>query len=265
MVPYKESSVLAEVTKETDDGHDALLCYQRDRNEEDLASSTACFERALSKCPDGHPCRAAALFNLAKVEFFTYQSHGTSRDFDKSISHYQEALELRQGDHQDRPMTLLHLSQALLYHYGAVGDEASTKGELRKFVDELMETCPEDTHERRAAALVLQTYERFRLRDSDDLAELGNLISALDKAAQEPPDSYFDRPIRYNNLGLALQRRFQLRRVAIDLDLAIGWLEKATQTISNNHSDKPNYLSNLGNAILVRFQLQHAVPLTKQL
>jgi len=257
--------VPAEVTKETDAGHDALFRYQRDRNKEGLASSVAHFQLALTKCPDEHPCRAAALFNLAKVEFFTYQSRGTSHDFDRSISHYQEALELRQGGYQDRPMTLLHLSQALLYHYGTVGDEASTKGELLKLVDELKDICPEDTHEHRAAALVLQTYERFRLRDSDDSAELNKLISQLDAAAQEPPDDYFDRPIRYNNLGLALQRRFQLRRDSSDLDRAIDWLEKATQAIPNNHPDKPNYLSNLGNAILVRFQLQHAVPLTKQL
>ncbi|KAI9455531.1 hypothetical protein HD554DRAFT_2042764 [Boletus coccyginus] len=258
-----ESSVPIEVMKETDAGHDALFRYQRDRQEENLASSVAHFERALSKCPDEHPCRAAALFNLAKVEIFTYQFHGTSHNFENSISHYREALNLRQRGHQDRPMTLLHLSQALLYRYG-MGDEASTK-ELRELVDELMNACLEDTHERRAAALVLQTYERFRLRDSDDLAELKKLVSELDAAVQEPPDDYFDRPIRYNNLGFALQRRFQLCCDPNDLDQAIGWLEKATQTTSNNYPDKPDYLTNLGDALLVRFQLQHAVPLNKRL
>ena len=255
----------AEVTKETNDGHCTLLCYQRDRNKEDLASSVAHFERALTKCPDGNPCRAAALFNLAKVEFFTYQSHGKTDDFRQSVSHYGEALELRQSGHRDRPMTLLHLSQALLYHYGTVGDEESAEGGLRKRVDKLMDICLEGTHERRAAALVLQTYERFRLRDSDDSAELNKLISQLDAAAQEPPDDYFDRPIRYNNLGLALQRRFQLCRDSSDLDRAIHWLERATQTTPNNYPDKADYLSNLGDALLVRFQLQHAVPLTKRL
>jgi len=255
--------VPTDVTKETDAGHDSLLRYQRDRNPKNLASSVAHFEHALAMCPD--PCRAAALFNLAKVKFFTYQSLSKPDDFVESISRYREALELRDSGHQDRPMTLLHLFQALLYHYGTVGDEASTVGELRKLVEELKDICPEDTHEYRAADLVLQTYERFRLRDSDDSAELERLISQLDLAAQEPPDDYFDRPIRFNNLGLALQRRFQLSCKLSHLDQAIGWLEKATLAIPNNRPDKPNYLSNLGNAILVRFQLQHAVPLTKQL
>ncbi|KAH0828804.1 hypothetical protein J3R83DRAFT_3252 [Lanmaoa asiatica] len=249
----------------TNEGHDAFLRYHRDHSEEDLESSVAHFERALANCPDEHSCRAASLFNLAKAEFLTYRSHGTSHNFDRSISHYQEALESRIGVHQDRPMTLLHLSQVLLYHYGESGYETSTKVELRKLVDELMDICPEGTHERRAAELVLQTYKRLGLSDTYDLAELDELISALDAAAQEPPDAYFDRPIRFNNLGLALKRRFQLCGDVHDLDRAIEWLEKTVQITPNSHPEKTSYLSNLGNALLIRFQRQHVVPLTKQL
>lgn len=161
-------------------------------------------------------------------------------------------------------MTLLHLAQAILYHYGAVDCEASTSDELCKLVDKLKNICPEGTHTRRAADLVLQTYERLRLRDSDDLGKLNELISTLDLAAQEPPEDYFDRPTRFNNLGLALHRRFQLQRKAGDLDRAIEWLEKAARITPNSHLDKSNYLSNLGNALLVRFQRQQALPLTRQ-
>lgn len=161
-------------------------------------------------------------------------------------------------------MTLLHLAQALVHHYGAVGYEAFPNDELRKFIDELRDICPDGSHGRRAADVVFQTYERLRLRNSDDLGKLNKLISTLDAAAQEPPDTYFDRPIRFNNLALALQRRFQLCRDASDLDRAIEWLERAVRTTPNSHPDKSNYLSNLGNALLMRFQRQRAVPLTKQ-
>ena len=201
------------------------------------------------------------MFNLATAEFITYQSHGTLDDFNRSISRYREALKLRPDDHPDRPMTLLHLAQVMLYHYGRVGCEPSTNDEFCELVDELKKICPEGTHVRRAADLVFQTWERFRLRDVEKLNEL---ISRLDAAAQELPDAYFDRPIRFNNLGLALQRRFQLRREASDLDRAIEWLEKAVRITPDSHPDKSNYLSDLGNALLFRFQRQHALPVTRQ-
>ena len=259
----QDCSGLAQVTEATDRGHDALLRFHKDHSEETLKTSVTYFERALANCPDGTPCRAAALFNLATAEFITYQSHGTLDDFDTSISLYRKALELRPDDHPDRPMTLLHLAQALLYHYGAAGYEASTNDELCKFVDELKNICPEGTP-RRAADLVLQSYERLRLRDSNDLGKLNELISKLDAAAQELPDAYFDRPIRFNNLGLALQRRFQLRREASDLDQAIEWLEKAVRITPDGHLDKSKYLSDRGNALLVRSQRQHALPLSRE-
>lgn len=190
--------------------------------------------------------------------FVAYRSHATSSDFDACTSLYREALKLRRGRHPDRPATLLHLSQALLYHYGVVGDGTS-EGELQKHINELMGICPERTHERRAAILMLQTHERLQLRDSDDLAQLDKLISTLDAAAQELPETYFDRPIRFNNLSLALLRRFQLRRDACDLSRAIDWLNKAVHITPDGHLDKPSYLSNLSNALLARFQRQHGV------
>ncbi|KAH0828722.1 hypothetical protein J3R83DRAFT_3133 [Lanmaoa asiatica] len=139
----------------TDQGHDALLRYHKHHSKEDLDLSVACFERALHTCPAAHTCRAAALFNLAIALFVTSQAHGTS--LDPAISHYREALGLRHSGHPDRPATLLHLSQALLHHYGATGHEASPEGELQKLIDELIKACPEGNHERHAADLTSLT------------------------------------------------------------------------------------------------------------
>ncbi|KAH0836404.1 hypothetical protein J3R83DRAFT_8004 [Lanmaoa asiatica] len=225
---WEDSSELA---KETELGHDALDRYHRDHCKEDLESCIAHFKRALDTCPDAHTCRAAALSNLATVALIMYQFYGTSPSFDRAIALYREALKLRCDGHPDRPTTLLRLSQVLLCHHGVTGYHVPIEAELRKLVNKVMDICPRDSHERRAANLVLQTSERFRLRDSDDLGELDKLISILDVAAQEPPETYFDRPIRFNNLGLALLKRFALCCDPNDLDRAIMWFEKTLKHI----------------------------------
>ena len=251
-----------EVTEPTNEGHEALRRYCADHSAKYLEDSVSNFDNALSKCPDKHSCRAAALFNLATAEFIGYRSYGTLQHFEKSTDHYQKALELRRDDHQDRPMTLLYLAQVLLYHSGRTGHDTIHIDELSKLLHELKTICPEGTHGRRAADLVFQMHELLGLRGSNDLRKLNELISTLDAAARVLPDAYFDRPTRFNNLGLALQKRFQLGRNAADLDQAIEWFQKAVQFTHTNRLDKSECLSNLGGALLVRSQRGRAVPFT---
>lgn len=253
---------LTQVTEATNKGHDALLRYYADHNEETLKHCVILFNDALLSCLDEHSCRAAALCNLARAEFTTYRSFGTPHHFEEAMAHYRKALELRRDDHQDRPMTLLCLAQVFLYRSGTMGLDTSHDDEICKLLHELKNICPEGTHGRRAADVAFQTHELLGLRDSDDLGKLNKLISILDAAAQEPPDMYFDRPVRFNNLGLALQMRFQLGGNTVDLDRAIEWFQKAVQFTPTKHPDKSGYLSNLSNALLARSQRECAVPLT---
>ena len=248
------------VIEATNKGHEALRYYYANPSAKYLEDSVSNFDNALSKCPEEHACYAAALFNLATAKFISYRSYGTLDYFKDSTDHYRKALELRRDNRQDRPMTVLHLAQVLLYHSSTTGYDASNK-ELCEVLGELETIFLEDTHGRCAADLVFQTHEFLGLRDSNDLGKLNELISKMNVVAQVLP-TYFDRPARFNNLGLALQKRFQLGRKAVDLDQAIEWFQKAVEIAPTNHLDKSEYLSNLGDALLVRSQRGRTVPFT---
>ncbi|KAG2143648.1 hypothetical protein DEU56DRAFT_791724 [Suillus clintonianus] len=78
----------------TDAGHGLLARYRRTQNTRDLDESITHFERASDLCAMGHPCRPAALFNLASAKFVNCQVNGTYLDLDISISLFQDAFDL---------------------------------------------------------------------------------------------------------------------------------------------------------------------------
>ncbi|KAG2153371.1 hypothetical protein DEU56DRAFT_879261, partial [Suillus clintonianus] len=98
----------------TDVGHRLLARYRRTQNSWDLDQCTRHFERAADLCPIDHPCRPAALSNLAIARFIFCQASGTYPDLDIPISLFQDALDLRPAGHPDRPISQLHLAIALL-------------------------------------------------------------------------------------------------------------------------------------------------------
>ncbi|KAG2143665.1 hypothetical protein DEU56DRAFT_791824 [Suillus clintonianus] len=89
----------------TDAGRVLLARYRRTQNIRDLDKSITHFERASDFCAMGHPCRPAALFNLASAKFVNCQVNGTYFDLDISISLFQDAFDLRPIDHPDRPVS----------------------------------------------------------------------------------------------------------------------------------------------------------------
>ena len=80
-----------------------------------------------------------------------------------------------------------------------------------------------------------------------------------------------DRAIRLNNLGVALQTRFERIGSIEDLDRAIVTNEKAVETAPDGHPNRAMYLNNFGNALQIRFErtgsmddLGHAIMANKQ-
>lgn len=145
-----------------------------------------------------------------------------------SISYYREALELRRAGHPDQPATLLHLAEVLLYHYGKLGFE-EFPGEIVRLVSEVQNSCPVDSHERRASDLALQTYALYTAVTSGRLVDINNLIPTLRQAVQDIPRDYFDMSQRLSNLVLALWIRYESHGEIRDLDESIATHEKAMQ------------------------------------
>ena len=174
-------------------------------------------EHALSICPNIHQCRAAALCNLARAHFIDCLIDRAPLELSTSISYYREALQLRCVGHPDRPGTLLHLAEVLLYRYGKLG-LGELPGEIMEFASEARAGCSVNSHERRAADLVLQTLALYKAIITGSLASIDRLIPALRQAVQNIPRDYFDRPQRLTNLSLALRIRHEFYGDPGDLD-----------------------------------------------
>ncbi|KAI9454959.1 hypothetical protein HD554DRAFT_301681 [Boletus coccyginus] len=230
----EEPSVLV---RETELGQEALLRYYNEYQREDLKNATQHFEDALRHCPSKHQCRAAVLVNLAKAKFISYQIDPTSANLDESILPYREALDLRRPGHLDRLATLLQLAQTLLSRYEKQGCDESVADQITKLMSECLD-CPEDSHERRAADLVLETLERCTVVNSGNLVELDKLAQKLKKSALVLPDNYFDRPQRLINLSTTLRKCYEKYGKLGDLECLLEINKQASQLLPAHHPDR---------------------------
>ncbi|KAF8548780.1 hypothetical protein OG21DRAFT_1515937 [Imleria badia] len=203
---FEDSSDLAQLT---DQGHNALFRCRDDPRKENVAVAVEYFKRALSRCSNDHQCYAAALCNLARAHFIKCQIDRGSVELSTAISYYREALKLRRVGHPDRPGTLLHLAEVLLYRYGELGFQ-EFPGEIVELMSEVQASCSEDSHERRAADFALQTYALYQAICSCSLADIDKSISGFRQAAREIPEDYFDKVERLSRLSLALWIRYEI-------------------------------------------------------
>ena len=133
---------------------------------------------------------------------------------------------MRHVGHPDRPGTLLHLAEVLLYSYGKLGLE-DFPGEILQFASEVQGSCSVDSHARRAADLAQQTYALYKAISSGSLADIDRLIPALRQAVKDIPHNYFDKLQRLTNLSLALRIHYEFYRNLGDLDESNATHEEA--------------------------------------
>ena len=75
-----------------------------------------------------------------------------------------------------------------------------------------------------------------------------------EQAVASTPDDHPDRAMYLNNLGIALQSRFERTGSMDDLDRAITTNEQAVASTPDDHPNRAMYLNNLGNALQRRFE-----------
>ncbi|KAI6096865.1 hypothetical protein F5141DRAFT_489268 [Pisolithus sp. B1] len=249
------SEVPSAPVRETDLGQGALLRYYKQYRTEDIKEAVQYFEDAWRECPLTHPCRAAVLVNLAKAKFMSCQADPTGADPNESIQLYQEALNLRRPGHPDRPATVLQLAQTLLFRYEKQGCNEPVACEIEKLLTPSHD-LPEDSHERRAADLILETLERCRAVNSRSLAELDQLVPRLERSAMVPPDGYFDRPQRLINLSTTLWRRYEGRGELSDLDRSLDINKQVLQLLQCRHPDRLSSLRILNVALWKLYEIR---------
>ena len=232
-----ESEESSDLVRETTLGQEALLRYYNEYRREDLESAVQHFECAWLNCPLTHRCRAVVLVNLGKAKFVRLRIDLKSTDFNELILLYRNALTFRPPGHLDRPVTLLQIAQILLFRYEQQGCNESVANKIRELVTE-PQTFSENSHEYRAADLILDTLERCRVVNSGSASELGELVQRLKRSVAMPPDGYFDRPQRLINLGITLWRRYEEHRDHRDLEHSSEKSEQALQLLPSRHPDR---------------------------
>ena len=86
------------------------------------------------------------------------------------------------------------------------------------------------------------------------MEDLDRAIVTKEQAVESTPDDHPDRAGCLNNLGIALQSRFERTGSMDDLDRAIVTNEQAVESTPDDHPDRAMYLNNLGNALQRRFE-----------
>ncbi|KAG1829049.1 hypothetical protein DFJ58DRAFT_737489 [Suillus subalutaceus] len=264
----------------TDAGHGLLAQYRRTQNRKDLDQSIQHFEHALDICPMDHPCRPAALVNLATAKFVSCQTNGTNPDLDVPISIFQDTLDLRPTGHPDRPVTQLHLAIALLSRF--------TKQGFQKDVDvaeellcEVLNVCHDDSHIYRTALLAMEI-SALHQAGSFDASDLGQewpaalsqdqLADRAERCLQGDASCPLDKVISFHydalgdyntehtfrgqllgNLSVMLQTCFERQGNDEDLDQAITFQREALVLRPVGHTDRSMSLNNLVNQLSTRF------------
>ncbi|KAG1717587.1 CHAT domain-containing protein [Suillus occidentalis] len=285
LLPLASSDTSA-LTLKTDAGHCVLARYRRTQNSSDLDQSINHFERTLDLCPMYHPCRPAALFNLANVKFVSCQAEQRHLDLGIPISLFQDALDLRPVGHPDRPVTQFHLAIALLSRFAKQGFQTDVHA-AKELLNEVLDVCHPNSHIHRAALLAIET-SALHLAASIDAHDLGHEWPAASMLPLSPNQlarkaewclrtddphvldevislhydalGYYNamHPCRgqlLNNLGIMLSIRFERRGNAEDLDQTIALQREALALHPVGHKDRSKSLSNL--AVQLSFRFNH--------
>ncbi|KAG2111019.1 CHAT domain-containing protein [Suillus clintonianus] len=269
----------------TDGGHCLLAQYRWMQKIRDLDQSITHFERASDLCPMNHPCRPAALFNLAVAKFVSCQVNGTYLDLDIPISLFQYAFDLRPTGHPDRPITQLHLAIALLSRFAKRGFETDADA-AKELLRKVLNVCHANSHISRAALLAIETCALHRAKgmDGHDLGQMQPATSMLPLSPQQFTDRaerclHGDDPhdldevislhydaLRYygtmhdcrgpliSNLGEIVLTRFERRGNEQDLDDAIMLHRDALALRPVGHPNRSMSLNNIANALFTRFK-----------
>ncbi|KAG2137132.1 uncharacterized protein EDB93DRAFT_768142 [Suillus bovinus] len=270
-----------ELASSTDAGHHLLARYRRTQNSSDLDQSETHFQRASDLYPTDHPCRPAALFNLATAKFVSCQAGGRYIDLDIVITLFQDALDLRPVDHPDRTATQLHLAIALLSRFTKRGSQ--TDGDAAtELLSEVLDVCYASSHIYRAALIAIQSCALHLAGNVNDLQErpatsmpplslnqlaaraewclrndeprtLDEVISLLYDALRYYNTGHAYRGALLGNLALMLGTRFKRRSNCKDLDQAIALHREVLDLCPVGHTDRSGSLNNLATQLSSRF------------
>ncbi|KAG1722327.1 CHAT domain-containing protein [Suillus paluster] len=232
-----------QIVRDTDTGHSKFAEYMISKVVSHLNDAVERFQSVLDQCPAGHPDHAAAATNLDR------------EDIDATTSLFRDALALCPQGHPDRPLSLYHLTNALIWHYN---NQHTTNDicECAKLHYELLSLCPDGTYLRSITVggngdYVILACNNLAPDGSDEGIQLRRLVLELCPLGHQHHLSAF------NKLSWALRERFTQYGNIDDLDEIIQCFREVVSTLApkgcHHHG---TYLNNLALSIAWHFDHQ---------
>ena len=231
----------SELENATNKGHNALSCYRKHSQKQDLEHSVAESERALRVCPPNHPCRAAAQSNLATAKFILCQVE--DGDLLVPLGLYHDALAARPIGHPDRPSTLIRLATVYFARLQKLRDEAAG-AQAEALLHEAMKLSSADNHANRVALFMLKLHSGRRTGPAE---QIGQLLVEQGSASRVT-----DKDLHI--LSVALLHCFERFGDLADLQQAVSILRGLVRSTSLWDDQYRAGLGSLGTALLYRFE-----------
>ncbi|KAG0692054.1 CHAT domain-containing protein [Suillus ampliporus] len=212
------------------------------------------FQFVLDRCPVGHPDHAAALTNLAWARLEGYICKDL-QEIDSTISLFRDALALRSQGDSDHPISLYHLTKALIWRYSNQHTPADIRESARLY-HELLLLCPEGTYLSSIAAgedgadYVIAACNKIPTDGSDEGIQLRRIVLEL------CPPGHRYHPRSLHELARALQVRFLRCGSIDDIDETIQLRREVVSLAPEGCDYHDTYLNNLADSLELRFSHQ---------
>ncbi|KIM78354.1 hypothetical protein PILCRDRAFT_794197 [Piloderma croceum F 1598] len=191
--------------------------------------------------------------SLGTSQLCRFNRLGDVSDLENAITNTQNAVELTDESHPDKPWYLSNHSICQLRHFerlGHLSDLENAISNIQKAVNLTNDGHPDrPKYFSNLGNSLLSRFERL-----GDLSDLENAISNQRKAIDLIDDGHPDQPAYFSNLGISHETRFKHLGNLSDLENAISNQQKAVDLTDDGHPNKAMRLSNLGISLLYCFE-----------
>ncbi|KAF5343142.1 hypothetical protein D9758_015223 [Tetrapyrgos nigripes] len=168
------------------------------------------------------------LNNSAVEQLKHFQESGDCAAIDDAVQLFGEAVNLTPESHASKAALLTNLGGAFQHRFERLGELGDIKDAIQH-----------------------SSVDLSVLESSGDIKDA---IQVGQQAVDLTPDGHAHKAALLNNLGGALQRRFERLGELGDIEDAIRVMRQAVDLTPDSHADKASFLNNLGNAFQCRFQ-----------
>jgi tetratricopeptide (TPR) repeat protein len=175
-------------------------------------------------------------------------------DLEESILYTQQAVQLTDNGHLDRPMYLSNLSNSQRIRFDSLAKPSDLEDSISNLQYAIQYT--NDINPKKPGYLSnLGASKRVRFQHLGHVSDLDDSISYLHKAVQLAHDGDPNKPMYLGILATNQGVRFDRLQKMSDLEASISNIQQAIQLTDDLYPNRAACLSSLGNSQLLRFML----------